>query len=172
MLRAEGRYYCGHGKLIHLHSIPKVRVYFCCLELKEGIIAAMVNQFTFMRTVLLTRGQELQGLLTSLSELVEVTSEAMHAAQDTHQFTLDRVRVRNLFDSCNSSICLFFFLPTLSIFKFRKKRMMRVKKFSGFSFFFFFFFFFFVDNFRESPYSFFFFFILNDMYNIDKFNRL
>ncbi|CAG5115801.1 unnamed protein product, partial [Candidula unifasciata] len=58
-------------------------------DLKGGIIAAMTNQYNFMRSALLARNYELEKLVSSLTVLVEVTSDGLHSALMAHRMTMD-----------------------------------------------------------------------------------
>ncbi|BFZ19064.1 hypothetical protein BsWGS_22103 [Bradybaena similaris] len=65
-------------------------------DLKSGIIAAMTNQYNFMRSALLARNYELEKLVASLTVLVEVTSDGLDSALKAHRVTMDEVSKVNL----------------------------------------------------------------------------
>jgi len=60
-------------------------------ELKDGIIAAMRNQYNFIRSTLLVRNNELKRLVESLTTLVGVTSDGLHTALDAHKRVMDEM---------------------------------------------------------------------------------
>ncbi|RUS86278.1 hypothetical protein EGW08_005970 [Elysia chlorotica] len=64
-------------------------------QLKQHIVAAMTNQFNFMRSLVVNGNQDLQTLVQALNMLIEVTSEGLHKARDSHRVTLDRVDYLN-----------------------------------------------------------------------------
>uniref|UniRef100_A0A2C9LT40 Uncharacterized protein n=1 Tax=Biomphalaria glabrata TaxID=6526 RepID=A0A2C9LT40_BIOGL len=60
-------------------------------DLKEGIIAAMSNQYNYMRSALLSRNFELERLVTSLLLLVDATSDGLSSALKAHNSSLKQV---------------------------------------------------------------------------------
>ncbi|CAL1537066.1 unnamed protein product [Lymnaea stagnalis] len=60
-------------------------------DLKEGIIAAMSNQYNYMRSALLTRNFELERLVTSLLVLVDATSDGLRSALKAQNSSMEQI---------------------------------------------------------------------------------
>ncbi|KAH9515093.1 hypothetical protein Btru_019197 [Bulinus truncatus] len=73
---------------MRLHHVTGL---FYSTDLKEGIIAAMSNQYNYMRSALLTRNFELERLVTSLLLLVDATSDGLSSALKAHNSSLQQI---------------------------------------------------------------------------------
>uniref|UniRef100_A0A0B7AKT6 Olfactomedin-like domain-containing protein n=1 Tax=Arion vulgaris TaxID=1028688 RepID=A0A0B7AKT6_9EUPU len=65
-------------------------------DLKGGIIAAMTNQYNFMRSALLARNYELEKLVMSLNVLVDVTADGLQSALMAHRMAMEEVAQVNM----------------------------------------------------------------------------
>ncbi|XP_059149640.1 noelin-3-like [Physella acuta] len=60
-------------------------------DLKQGIVAAMTNQYNFMRSALLARNYELERLVSTLITMVDATSIGIQSAIRAYNSTLEQI---------------------------------------------------------------------------------
>ncbi|KAK6189879.1 hypothetical protein SNE40_001854 [Patella caerulea] len=59
--------------------------------LKEGMLAAIRNQYNFMRTAILTQNAELSKLISSLNSLLDITAKAMRGAAKSDDDIVEQI---------------------------------------------------------------------------------